>query len=73
MHFAETLVVKDTHLLKKIKVLEVGNRIAVAICGGLLRDVGAEVSVIKTDDRLIEKWQADERYLVGKQYLSLTC
>ena len=68
MHFAETLVVKDTHLLKKIKVLEVGNRIAVAICGGLLRDVGAEVSVIKTDERLIEKWQADERYLVGKQY-----
>lgn len=59
---------KHTPLLKKIKVLEAGNRIAVAICGGLLRDAGAEVTVIQTDDLLIEKWQADKRYLVGKQY-----
>lgn len=68
MHFAEILLLKDTHLLKKIKVLEAGNRLAVAICGGLLRDAGAEVTVIQTDDRLLEKWQADKRYLVGKQY-----
>ena len=61
MHFAEILLLKDTHLLKKIKVLEAGNRLAVAICGGLLRDAGAEVTVIQTDDRLLEKWQADKR------------
>ena len=64
---AETVVAKDIPSLTKIKALEVGNRIAIAICGGLLRDAGAEVTVVQTDERTAERWQADSRYSVGKK------
>ena len=61
---------KDIPSLTKIKALEVGNRIAIAICGGLLRDAGAEVTVVQTDERTAERWQADSRYSVGKKTIA---
>ena len=57
---------KQAMALSDIRVLEVGDRVAAAICGGLLRDAGAQVMVARTSNEIAGKWLPHAAYQLGK-------
>lgn len=57
---------KQPMALSEIRVLEVGDRVAAAICGGLLRDAGALVMVARTSNEIAGKWLPHAVYPLGK-------